>query len=85
MSGKKVVLVSGSSGGIGRAVCRKFAEGGWIAVGADLTDSEFTQHVGDLTDVARVEEILAAGSERARREANETLDRMKSAMGLRFL
>ena len=32
-----------------------------------------------------VEEILAAGSERARREANETLDRMKSAMGLRFL
>jgi tryptophanyl-tRNA synthetase len=32
-----------------------------------------------------VEEILAAGSERARREADETLDRMKSAMGLRFL
>ena len=60
MNSRKVVLVSGSSGGIGRAVCRKFADGGWIAVGADLAASEFTQHVADLTDVAKIEEIVAA-------------------------
>jgi len=32
-----------------------------------------------------VEEILAAGSARARIEADETLNRMKEAMGLRFI
>ena len=60
MSGEKVVLVSGSSGGIGRAVCRKFAEGGWITVGADIAPSEYTRHVGDLTGVAQIENVVAA-------------------------
>ncbi|HWQ13599.1 MAG TPA: tryptophan--tRNA ligase [Roseiflexaceae bacterium] len=32
-----------------------------------------------------VEEVLAAGSERAQREAQETLDAMREAMGLKFL
>jgi len=56
---KKVVLVSGSSGGIGRAVCQKFVQGGWVAVGADLKPSEATQHIADLTDVAEVERVIA--------------------------
>ena len=60
MSEKRVVLVSGSSGGIGRAVCRKFADGGWIAVGADRATSESTQHVCDLTQVANIERVVAA-------------------------
>jgi len=55
---QKVVLVSGSSGGLGRAVCRKFAAGGWVAVGADIVASEFTQHVGDLTEVMRIERVI---------------------------
>lgn len=55
---QKVVLVSGSSGGLGRAVYRKFADGGWTAVGADITASDFTRHVADLTDVAQVERIV---------------------------
>lgn len=57
---KKVVLVSGSSGGLGRAVCRKFRDGGWTAVGADLAPSEFTRHVADLTDVSQVGKVIAA-------------------------
>ena len=32
-----------------------------------------------------VEEVLAAGSERAQREAQQTLDAMREAMGLKFL
>lgn len=57
---KKVVLVSGSSGGLGRAVCRKFRDGGWTTVGADLVASEFTRHVADLTDVPQVVNVIAA-------------------------
>lgn len=64
MNGERVVLVSGSSGGIGRAVCRKFAEGGWITVGADIEPSEHTQHVGNLTDVAQIENVVAATAEK---------------------
>lgn len=57
-SAAKVVLVSGSSGGLGRAVCRKFRAGGWITVGADIAASGFTHHVADLTDVAQVEKAV---------------------------
>lgn len=57
---QRVVLVSGSSGGLGRAVCRKFRDGGWTAVGADLVPSEFTRHVADLTDVAQVGNVIDA-------------------------
>ncbi|MGA0848720.1 MAG: SDR family NAD(P)-dependent oxidoreductase [Chthoniobacterales bacterium] len=56
----KVVLVSGSSGGLGRAVCRKFSSGGWTTVGADLVASDSTQHVADLTDVAGIEHVIDA-------------------------
>jgi NAD(P)-dependent dehydrogenase (short-subunit alcohol dehydrogenase family) len=56
----KVVLVSGSSGGLGRAICRKFQEGGWTVVGSDIAASEFTQHVADLTDVEQIGKVIAA-------------------------
>jgi tryptophanyl-tRNA synthetase len=32
-----------------------------------------------------VEEVLAAGSERARQEADQTLEMIKEAMGLKFI
>lgn len=56
---KKVVLVSGSSGGIGGAVMRRFAAGGWTTVGADIAASDLTRHVANLTDVAQVERVIA--------------------------
>lgn len=55
---RKVILVSGSSGGLGAAVCRRFAAGGWLSVGADIVASECTQHLADLTQVSHVERII---------------------------
>ena len=55
---RKVILVSGSSGGLGAAVCRRFAAGGWLCVGADIVASECTQHLADLTQVSHVERII---------------------------
>ena len=55
---QKVVLVSGSSGGLGGAVCRKFSAGGWLTVGADIVASEFTRHVADLTEPGQVGRII---------------------------
>lgn len=50
---QKVVVVTGSSGGIGTEICKLFKKKGWFVVGLDITQSK-TKHVDRffLTDLA---------------------------------
>ena len=40
MGNKKVVVITGSAGGIGSALVRKYKQGGWKVVGVDIDDTE---------------------------------------------
>ena len=59
----KVVLVTGATGGIGLAICKKFKTEGWIVVGTSRSsnfDSEFVDHYisKDLSNQESPKEII---------------------------
>ncbi len=58
-SDKPVVLVTGASSGLGDAVARRFAAGGWNILALARRQNRLEQLASDLADSARVE-ILAA-------------------------
>lgn len=69
----RVVVVTGSGGGIGRATCRTFAQAGWTVVGGDQ-DADAAKHTAelcgadaiglrtDVTSAADVRELIAAAT-----------------------
>lgn len=52
------VLVTGSSGHLGEALMRRLPDFGYAPVGLDLLPSEFTTHVGSITDRSLVRHAL---------------------------
>lgn len=63
----KVVLVTGSSGGIGTSICKIFHEDGWIVLAVDKIESKHDHHttsfVVDITDRSKIEEMVDAINE----------------------
>jgi NAD(P)-dependent dehydrogenase (short-subunit alcohol dehydrogenase family) len=49
-----VVLITGAAGGMGRAIARRFAEGGWRVAATDLDDAALTALEAEVPLVARV-------------------------------
>lgn len=69
---KKVVLITGVAGGIGRAVARKFHEENWYVIGVDRrpnTDSVVVNHFiqADIADVDASQQIFAQVTEQVGR------------------
>lgn len=50
----QVVLVTGAAGGMGRAIARRFAAGGWAVAATDLDDAALTSLEAEVPLVARV-------------------------------
>ncbi len=50
----QVVLVTGAAGGMGRAIARRFAAGGWQVAATDLDDDALTELEREVPLVARV-------------------------------
>lgn len=48
---KKSVLVTGSNGGIGTAICKIFTEQGWNVIGVDLADKPVHIHTGSYYSI----------------------------------
>lgn len=62
MSDPRVVLVTGAAGGVGTAVCARFAAGGWEVVGTDLPGARASVDAwipADLLDIGEVREMVA--------------------------
>lgn len=55
------ILVTGSSGHLGEAICRILKDKQIDYAGADLTSSAFTTHVGSITDRSFVNELFSTG------------------------
>ena len=60
-----VVLVTGAAGGLGSAVCKRFAAGGWDVIATDRPDARAA--IGDwipadLLDVEQIREMVAQAS-----------------------
>ena len=60
-----VVLVTGAAGGLGTAICERFASGGWDVIATDR--AEMRASVGDwipadLLDVAQIHDMVAQAS-----------------------
>ena len=60
-----VVLVTGAAGGLGTAICERFASGGWDVIATDR--AEMRASVGDwipadLLDVSQIREMVAQAS-----------------------
>lgn len=53
------ILVTGSSGHLGEALCRSLPTIGYEVIGCDRLPSPYTQHVGDLSNAEFVEECMA--------------------------
>ena len=53
----KVAIVTGSSGGIGSAVCTEFINQGWDVIGVDVTDSSLDLHRFEYADLSEVDAI----------------------------
>jgi len=52
------LLITGSSGHLGEAICRKAKEKGIAYLGIDMLPSPFTTHVGNLADRGFVETLM---------------------------
>jgi NAD(P)-dependent dehydrogenase (short-subunit alcohol dehydrogenase family) len=50
----RVVLITGAAGGMGRAIARRFAAGGWAVAATDLDDAKLTSLAAEVTLVARI-------------------------------
>ncbi|MDF2381615.1 NAD(P)-dependent oxidoreductase [Nostoc ellipsosporum NOK] len=55
------ILVTGSSGHLGEAICRLLKEKNISYTGADLLPSAFTTHVGSIADRAFADELFRSG------------------------
>ena len=77
--GPRVVLVTGSTGGVGTAVTERFRAGGWTIVGVDRAPSSSADHhlVADLADVTQCRQAVERTVEVAGR-----LDGVVNAAGL---
>ena len=53
------ILVTGSSGHLGEALCKSLPALGYEAIGCDILPSSYTHHVGDLSNAEFVEESMA--------------------------
>lgn len=60
MSKDKVVLVTGSSGGIGAAICDALVQGGYVAIGLDKTDPNYPMSDSQMHISCDLEEIIAS-------------------------
>jgi NAD(P)-dependent dehydrogenase (short-subunit alcohol dehydrogenase family) len=49
-----VVLITGAAGGMGRAIARRFAEGGWQVAATDLDDAALSSLEAEVPLIARV-------------------------------
>jgi len=64
MENKRVALVTGAAGGIGRAVVEKFLENGWRVIGVDRRETEFDLPAeflyiqGDISNPDQLAEIF---------------------------
>lgn len=56
-----VVLITGAAGGMGRAIARRFAAGGWWVAATDLDDARLSALEADVSLVARVPADLRFG------------------------
>jgi len=53
------VLVTGSAGHLGEALMRTLQQAGTRAIGIDIVDSNFTTHVGSITDRSFVNSLFS--------------------------
>lgn len=56
------ILVTGSSGHLGEALCRNFEDEGRAYIGADIKPGPFTSQLGDLADPAFAQQIMSGAS-----------------------
>src|SRR5881394_2475931 len=59
MSGPSITLVTGSSGFVGRAIVSRLAAAGQTAIGLDPRPAATTQVIDDLSDRARLRDLIA--------------------------
>lgn len=52
------VAITGSSGHLGEALCRTFQEKGIAYIGIDIKPSNYTTHVGSITDKGFLNEVI---------------------------
>jgi NAD(P)-dependent dehydrogenase (short-subunit alcohol dehydrogenase family) len=60
---KKVVLITGSNGGIGQEICKKFKDKNWCVIGTSLSDDEHNQSIDryikcDLTNSESIKDLV---------------------------
>ena len=53
----RVAIVTGSSGGIGSAVCKEFIRHGWDVVGVDISDSSLDLYRFEYADLSEVDAV----------------------------
>jgi NAD(P)-dependent dehydrogenase (short-subunit alcohol dehydrogenase family) len=54
----KVLLVTGANGGVGRAVCERFVQGGWQVFGTDICAGPTVDFAADLTNVSNCQNAV---------------------------
>ena len=54
----KTIVVTGSSGGIGSAICKKFKILGWNVVGVDINPAPSTTHICDISKVTECKKLI---------------------------
>lgn len=54
----KTIIVTGSSGGIGSAICKKFKTLGWNVVGVDINPGPLTTHICDISKLTECKKLI---------------------------